>query len=95
MLLLVFFDFRFVVQDGSYQLHHWSDKLLLNVNSEGININTDVLEQVDIPHLCILYEHDVQEVLFFLIEGMLWGCEYDRVIDEKLWVVIDVDVLNP
>jgi hypothetical protein len=94
LYLLELFDLHLEVKDSADELHDRCDELFLDVHCEGINLNCDVLEEVDVKHLRILDDHNIHEMLVIKVLLVLLGSEDNWVINEELRVIVYVDVLN-
>lgn len=93
--LLHFIYLGLVLQNCTTVLHQAGDELLLHLDCEWIDLNSDVLEQIDILHLRILHDDSVQEI-FALLDVVLvpQRRQDDRVVHKELWIVIHVDILD-
>lgn len=74
--------------------------MFLDVDGEGIQLQRNILEEIDILDLVVFGEENVDEMLFWSVllfidnvEFVPGWSEYDWIVDKELGVVIDVDVL--
>lgn len=75
--------------------------MFLDVDGEGIQLQRNILEEIDILNFVVLGEEHIDEMLFWSVllfidnvEFVPGRSKYDWIVDKELGVVINVDVLE-